>query len=108
MEDNCPRKRCSAWRKRDERLKRNHRTRQPHSRAVQKEPHAQRLCAFDGHQEPLAADVVAVLKPHDLGFVVVGIALQPGNPLLNRAAKPRTNLKAITFSMVRKHGSHLG
>jgi len=90
------------------RLKRNRRAWQPCAGAVKELSHAPRFSALNSNQAHLATDVVAVLKPCDLGFVIVGIPLQPGNALFNGPAKPETDLKAILFSTVRKHGAHLG
>jgi hypothetical protein len=77
-------------------------------RAIEKQPHAQSIGPLHGHEPHLPADMVAVFQQAHLRLVVFGIALQLRDPLLDGAAKPGADLKAIVAGTVGDHGNLLG
>ncbi len=46
---------------------------QPSFGAIEEEPHAESLGAFDGHKAHLPANMVDVVQPVQLRFVVIGV-----------------------------------
>ena len=71
--------------------------------AIQKQPHAQSLAPLNGHQPHMPADMVAVLQQLHLRLIERGIFLQTRNPLFDRAAKPRANLKSLAGCTAGRH-----
>jgi hypothetical protein len=67
----------------------------PLAGAIKKDTHAQGLGALGGDQPHLPADVIAALETSGLGFIPSGVKLQPGDALLDGAAKTGTDLKAL-------------
>jgi hypothetical protein len=81
--------------------------RQAGSRAIEEEPHAQGLGALNGYQAHLPANVVDVVQPAQLRFVVIGIPFQTVDALLDRLPESRTNLEAFLSGALAGHGKHL-
>jgi hypothetical protein len=55
----------------------------------------------------MPANVIPVYEAINLRFILHGIPFQPGNPILHRAAKPRTDLKSFVRGAIGDHGWHL-
>jgi hypothetical protein len=76
--------------------------------AIEENPHAQSLGTLDGHQPHLPANMVDIIQPIQLRFIVSRIALQAGNSLLEDLAESRTDFEAFLNSELKVHQLHLG
>jgi hypothetical protein len=63
---------------------------------------------LNGHKAHLTANMVDVLQPVQLRFVVIGVAVQSRDALLNRLPEPRTDFESILGSALDRHEEHLG
>ena len=84
------------------------RARQPSFGAIEEEPQAESLGAFDGHKAHLTANMVDVIQPVQLRFVVIGVAVQSRDAFLNGLTEPRTDLESILGGALSGHDEHLG
>jgi hypothetical protein len=83
------------------------RTRQPGLCPIQKDAHAKGFGALHRDQAHLPANVVTILKPRNLCFVVIGIPLKTLHAVLKSLAEPGTDFEAILQGGIVQHGRHL-
>jgi hypothetical protein len=76
--------------------------------AIEEESHAKCFCALNGYEPHLPANMVNVVQPVQLCFVLIGVAFQTRDALLNGAAKPWTDLESILGRALHSHREHLG
>jgi len=75
----------------------------PRSRAIEKQPHPQRLCPLCSHQPHLSADVIVVLQQRNLHLISRRVSVQPLDPRLDHFAKSGADLETILRAAVRNH-----
>jgi hypothetical protein len=86
-----------------DRLKTDQRARLLRSGAIEEEPHAQGFGALHGYQAHLPAKMINVIQPVQLSFVVIGVALQPRDTLLNRLPELRSDLEYFVGGELNGH-----
>jgi hypothetical protein len=89
-------------------LELDQRARQPGFGAIEEEPQAESLGALNGHKAHLTANMIDVIQPVQLRFVVIGVALQSRDAFLNGLTEPRTDLESILGNALNGHEEHLG
>jgi hypothetical protein len=93
------------------RLKRNQRAGQACLRAVEEEPHAQRLGALYGNQTHLPAQVIRAFKQRGAGLVRVGVAFQALNTFLNHVLETWADVEVFLdceLCAIGQHDVYLG
>jgi len=75
--------------------------------AIEEEPHAQCLSTLDGHKVHMATDMVDVVEPVQLRFIVIGVPLQPRDAFLNHLPEARADLEAFLGGTLNGHEPHL-
>jgi hypothetical protein len=73
------------------------------SGAIEEEPHAQCFGALHGYQAHLPAKMINVVQPIQLSLVVIGVALQPRDALLNRLPELRGDLESFLSGELNGH-----
>jgi hypothetical protein len=86
-------------------LELDQRARQPGFGAIEEEPQAESLGALNGHKAHLTANMIDVIQPVQLRFVVIGVALQSRDALLNGLTEPRTDFESFLGSALDRHES---
>jgi hypothetical protein len=57
--------------------------------------HASRLCSLRGNQQHMAANMIAMAKNRQLGFVAGSVLLQTLNAFFNQTTKSRADLESF-------------
>jgi hypothetical protein len=96
-----------AFRAKLRKLKRDQWTRHPSFGAIEEEAHAKCFRALHGDQAHLSADVVSVLEPGNLCFIVIGVAFQALHAVFERLAESGADFEAILQGGIVHHGRHL-
>ena len=79
----------------------------PRSRALQKQPHAQRFFALHGHQALVSAEMIGMHQHPQLRLIVIGILLEPGDSVFDGFAKAWADGEAFLIGTGCEHGEHL-